>query len=96
METLFVVAPTGCWSCVGHVFSNFVLYALHGSGSVLLRKRAGWVALMWCGYPCSVSLQHEAVSQSAVCDCEMSWSYSFLERRGPSSIKVSKGAKIRN
>ena len=47
----------------------------------MLRKRASCFALMWCGYPCFVSLSHEAMGHSAVYDCKISWSYSCVERR---------------
>ena len=57
------------------------LDALCSCTIILLRKRAGCFALMWCGYPCSVSLFHEAMGQSAVCDCEISRSYMFVEKR---------------
>ena len=75
--------------CVGHLFSNFVLVALYSSAIILLRKRAGCFALMWCGYTCSVSLPRVAVGRSAVHDCEMSWSYSFVERRHLVAIQVA-------
>ena len=51
--------------------------------------RAGCVALMWCGYPRSVSLPHEAVCQFAVIDCDSSWYCSFVERRGLLAIQAA-------
>ena len=75
--------------CVGALFSSFALDNLYSSAIILPRTRAGCFALMWCGYPFSVFLPHEFVGQSAVCDCELSWSYSFVERRRLLAIQVS-------
>ena len=35
--------------CVVPLFSNFALDALYSSAIILLRKRVGRFALMWCG-----------------------------------------------
>ena len=48
METLLLL-PLVAGICVGALFSNFVLDVLYSSGIILLRKRAGCFALMWCG-----------------------------------------------
>ena len=75
--------------CVGPLFSNVVLDAFNSSAIILLRKRVGCFALMGCGYLCSVSLHREAVGQSAAFDCEISWPYSFVERRDLLAIQVA-------
>ena len=48
METLLLL-PLVAGVCAGALFSNFVLDALYSSAIILLRKRAGCLALMWCG-----------------------------------------------
>ena len=44
---------------------------------------------MQCGYLCSVSLSHEAIGKSLVCDCKICWAYSFVERRRLLAIQVA-------
>ena len=89
VETLFIVVPTCCGSlCYALIFKFCSFASLYSSAIILLRKRPDWFALMWCGYLCSVPLPNEAVSQSAVCDCEISWSYSFVERRRLLAIQI--------
>ena len=74
---------------LGPCFEFLILDVLYCPAIILLRKRAGCFVSTWCGYPCPVSLPHEATGQSAVCDCEITWSYSFVERRGLLAIQVT-------
>ena len=79
MVTLFVVATIGCERFVfGHYFSNLVLDPLYSLKIFLPRKREVCFTLivLWL----SVSLPQGTVGQSAVCDCDTSWSYSLVER----------------
>ena len=74
----FVVAPIGDRSFVlSHCFSNLVFNALSRSAIILLRKTAGCFTLKkpWL----SVSIPHGAMGRSAVCDCDIFWSYSLVE-----------------
>ena len=90
METLLLL-PLIAGVCVGPMFSNFVMmpFIVESSSCRERAPIAGCFALMWCGYPCSVSLPREAVGQSAVCDCEIpSWSYSFVKKKMFAAIPV--------
>ena len=61
-----------------HCFLILVLDALSSSAIIFLRKMAGCFTLIvfWL----SVSLPLGAVCPFAICDCDISWSYSLVER----------------
>ena len=55
--------------------------------SILVSQSSRWgcftliVFLMSCGCYCSLPLPHIDVGWSAVCDCEISWSYSSFFKK---------------
>ena len=76
VETLLLL-PLVLEVLFGSSFSNLVPDALFRSAIILLRKMAGCFTLdkSWL----SVSILNGVMCRSAVCYCEMSWSYSHLE-----------------
>ena len=58
------------------LFSYLILDALSCSAIVLLRKMAGCFTLISSGDLCPFLMCHGSV---AVCDCDISWSYSLVE-----------------
>ena len=73
---------------VGILYLYLFCYALlcvHSSFAIMLKRKSKLVALlllpyrlMYCYYKCSVALPHGAVGWSAVCDCDISRSYSLF------------------
>ena len=66
------------------MFFHLVFDALSGSAIILLRKMAGCFTLivLWL----SVSLPRGVMARSAVCDCDISWSYATFAGN-PNNIK---------